>query len=130
MPATVIAIVTPNEVLGLVAQEVIVHVIKSLNLNTHTTPCPIKATQSDNNLISAHTNIGTTSSEVDTDASCSEYDKEEAKTTVVIAAFIPTEQPLAKIMRHKSGQVKNNLIKVLLDSGSDGDLWFHKKGNL
>ena len=68
----------------------------NVHLNAYTTPCPTKATQSDNNLISAHTNIGTTSSEVDTDASCSEYDNEETKTTTVIAEFIPTQKPLAK----------------------------------
>ncbi len=30
--------------------------------------------------------------------------------------------------KHLSKSHKNNLIRVLLDSGSDGDLWFQEKG--
>jgi hypothetical protein len=31
-------------------------------------------------------------------------------------------------LKHQSNSLKSNLIRVLLDSGSDGDLWFQEKG--
>jgi hypothetical protein len=31
-------------------------------------------------------------------------------------------------LKHQSKSIKSNLIRVILDSGSDGDLWFQEKG--
>ena len=66
------------------------------------------------------------SSELDTDAFSIKQDQKETKTTAVVAVLISTCTPSAKT--NKPRQHKDNLIRVLIDSGSDGDCWFHKKG--
>ena len=77
-------------------------------------------------ILSTHTNEEKNSSELDVDASSIKQDKEEAKTTAAIAVLMPTSTSLAKTNMPR--QYKDNLIRMLFNLGSDGDLWFHKKG--
>jgi hypothetical protein len=59
---------------------------------------------------------------------------EDQKVTAVIAVIdTSTEDPASGIEHSKRCRRTNKLlftkkITVLLDSGSDGDIWFHKKG--
>jgi hypothetical protein len=59
---------------------------------------------------------------------------EDQKVTAVIAVIdTSTEDPASGIEHSKRCCRTNKLlftkkIRVLLDSGSDGDIWFHKKG--
>ena len=60
-----------------------------------------------------------------------DFDTELLGVTAVIAEMISaTENQASTDHEHLSNHRNNNLIKVLLDSGSDGDLMFHKKRNL
>jgi hypothetical protein len=59
---------------------------------------------------------------------------EDQKVTAVVAVIdTSTEDPASGIEYSKRCHRTNKLlftkkIRVLLDSGSDGDIWFHKKG--
>jgi hypothetical protein len=55
----------------------------------------------------------------------------EGKVTAVVAKAHckATENPALKNFEHSTGHCTSNIvIKILLDSGSDGDLLFHEKG--
>ncbi len=56
--------------------------------------------------------------------------KEGWVTTVVAkACYKATENPARKNIGHSTGRrTSNTVIRILLDSGSDGDLLFHEKG--
>ena len=56
--------------------------------------------------------------------------KEGQVTTVVAQArYKATENPGRKNIEHSTGRrTSNTIIKILLDSGSDGDPLFHAKG--
>ena len=56
--------------------------------------------------------------------------KEGRVTTVVAQArYKATENPARKNIEHSTGRrISNTVIRILLDSGSDGDLLFHAKG--
>ena len=56
--------------------------------------------------------------------------KEGRVTTVVAKArYKATENPARKNIEHSTGRrTSNTVIRILLDSGSDGDLLFHEKG--
>jgi hypothetical protein len=56
--------------------------------------------------------------------------KEGRVTTVVAQArYKATENPARKNIEHSTGRrTSNTVIRILLDSGSDGDLLFHAKG--
>ena len=65
-------------------------------------------------------------------SSDSETDAEESKplgVTAIIAEMINpvTKNQASSDLEHPKKRHNNNLIKVLLDTGSDGDLMFHKK---
>ncbi len=51
--------------------------------------------------------------------------EEEIKVTAVVAQLVKNKKQKGTIRTSKSS---NKIIRVLLDSGSDGDLWFHQKG--
>ena len=58
-----------------------------------------------------------------------DFDTELLGVTAVIAEMISaTENQASTDHEHPSKRRSNNLIKVLLDTGSDGDLMFHEKG--
>ena len=55
----------------------------------------------------------------------------EGRVTAVVAKvkYKATESRARRKINHPGRHcTSNNIIKVLLDSGSDGDLWFHHKG--
>jgi hypothetical protein len=57
----------------------------------------------------------------------------EGRVTAVVAKThcIATANPARKNFEHSTGRrTSNTVIKVLLDSGSDGDLLFHEKGTV
>ena len=57
----------------------------------------------------------------------------EGRVTAVVAKArcIATENPARKNFEHSTGRrTSNTVIKVLLDSGSDGDLLFHEIGTV
>ena len=57
----------------------------------------------------------------------------EGRVTAVVAKArcIATENPARKNHEHSTGcRTSNTVIKILLDSGSDGDLLFHEKGTV
>jgi hypothetical protein len=51
--------------------------------------------------------------------------EKEIKVTAVVAQLVKTKKQKGTISTSKNS---NKIIRVLLDSGSDGDLWFHQKG--
>ena len=56
----------------------------------------------------------------------------EGRVTAVVAKvkYESTKSRARRKIEHPGRRcTSNNIIKVLLDSGSDGDLWFLKKGN-
>ena len=54
---------------------------------------------------------------------------DEVQVTAIVAKLIHTAGSNAlKTGKHLSKSHKSNLIRVQLDSGSDGDLWFQEKG--
>ena len=54
---------------------------------------------------------------------------DEVQVTAIVARLIHSAGRTASTRgKHLSKSHKNNLIRVLLDSGSDGDLWFQEKG--
>jgi hypothetical protein len=58
---------------------------------------------------------------------------EEGRVTAVVAKAhcIVTEHLVHKNLKHSTGHhISNAVIKILLDSGSDGDLLFHEKGTV
>ena len=58
-----------------------------------------------------------------------DFDTELLGVTAVIAEMISaTKNQASTDHKHPSKHRSNNLIKVLLDTGSDGDLMFHEKG--
>ena len=55
---------------------------------------------------------------------------DEVQVTAIVAKLIHMARSNALTRgKHLSKSHKNNLIRVLLDSGSDGDLWFQEKMN-
>jgi hypothetical protein len=50
--------------------------------------------------------------------------------TAIIAKLVSdkADSQSSSGLKHQSKSLKSNLIRVLLDSGSDGDLWFQEKG--
>ena len=58
---------------------------------------------------------------------------EEGRVTAVVAKTrcISTENPAHKNIEHSTGHcTSSTVIKILLDSGSDGDSLFHEKGTV
>ena len=51
--------------------------------------------------------------------------EEEIQVTAVVAQLVKTKKQKGTISTSKNS---NKIIRVLLDLGSDGDLWFHQKG--
>ena len=51
--------------------------------------------------------------------------EEDIKVTAVVAQLVKNKTPKGTLSTSNSS---NKIIRVLLDSGSDGDLWFHQKG--
>ena len=71
-----------------------------------------------------------TSSNADTN-SRAKTDEKNSKigVTALIAKLVnKAESQSSSGLKHQSKSLKSNLIRVLLDSGSDGDLWFQEKG--
>ena len=86
-----------------------------------------------------------TSSDIDSDSTFNEEDNsvldtsshteaeldtndDEVQVTAIVATLIHLAGTTASTGgKHLSKGHKNNLIRVLLDSGSDGDLWFQEK---
>jgi hypothetical protein len=66
--------------------------------------------------------VSDTSSNADTDG--------KAGVTAIIAKLVhnKADSQSSSGLKHQSKSRKSNLIRVLLDSGSDGDLWFQEKG--
>ena len=57
----------------------------------------------------------------------------EGRVTTVVAKARnkATENPARKNIKHSTGRrTSNTVIRILLDSGSDGDLLFHEKGTV
>ena len=53
---------------------------------------------------------------------------DEVQVTAIVARLIHSAGSTASTRgKHLSKSHKSNLIRVLLDSGSDGDLWFQEK---
>ena len=54
---------------------------------------------------------------------------DEVQVSAIVASLIHLARSTASTRgKHLSKSHKNNLIRVLLDSGSDSDLWFQEKG--
>ena len=71
-----------------------------------------------------------TSSNADIDGKAKTDNKNSATgVTALIAKLVnKADSQSSSGLKHQSKSLKSNLIRVLLDSGSDGDLWFQEKG--
>ena len=63
-----------------------------------------------------------------TEAEFDTHDDEVQVTAIVAKLIHKTGSNVLTRGKNLSKSRKNNLIRVLLDSGSDGDLWFQEKG--
>jgi hypothetical protein len=75
--------------------------------------------------------VSDTSSNADMDDTASTDNKNSATgVTAIIAKLVnnKADSQSSSGLKRQSKSLKSNLIKVLLDSGSDGDLWFQEKG--
>ena len=52
----------------------------------------------------------------------------DSVTAVLAVQWLVIANQSLKKFKHLSRSCKNNILRVLLDTGSDGDLMFHKKG--
>ena len=93
-------------------------------------------TSSDDELDASST-VSDTSSNADTvdttlpdeDTGNSSEDDEEVHVTAVVALISnKAESKASSSRKHLKKSQRSNLIRVLLDTGSDGDLWFQEKG--
>jgi hypothetical protein len=75
--------------------------------------------------------VSDTSSNADTDGKANTDNRNTATgVTAIIAKLVynKADSQSSSGLKHQSKSLKSNLIRVLLDSGSNGDLWFQEKG--
>ena len=96
--------------------------MQKLNGNCKNTQPEVTAELSDTKMLGAHLN----------NVSSSFSNKQEGRVTAVVAQAryqrATKNQTKQKVEHSARSRPSNAVIKVLLDSGSDGDLMFHEKG--
>ena len=86
----------------------------------------------EDNSISSTTSDMDTDSDLDVSAKADTTEPHVPRTMVDSVTAVLAVQKLATStkLKHLSRSRKNNFLRVLLDTGSDGDLMFHKKGTI